>query len=161
MDRTLVADLNLAVHFTSKVQDKSQERMDTIHPEEKRHNDYGLLYLLEIQPSDLQQLNRCRIYLQATSLSDLVPADGRIIILPTLNGIQLIDRKSSLNWPTQQRPPKQAWKLWANALSRLHKGCKLHIPLELLGLCRRYLQIDYYNYLVPSTFYVISTLSKI
>lgn len=84
---------------------------------------------LKYKAKDLQTLNRCWFYLQTITLADLVSADGWTIIPATLNGYRLLDRKSSLIWPIQQRPPPQAWKLWSSALLQLHSGSKLVTPL--------------------------------
>jgi hypothetical protein len=40
----------------------------------------------------LLQINRCRVYLQVLSLSDLASADGARLIAPALSGSHLIDR---------------------------------------------------------------------
>jgi hypothetical protein len=83
----------------------------------------------KFKPQQLEVLNHCRIYLQVLSLTDIVTADGKQIIIPALNGNKLTDRKSTLNWPIQQRPTKSAWKLWASALQHLHTNGTLHEPL--------------------------------
>lgn len=49
-------------------------------------------------------------------------ADGKCIIPFPLNGTRLVDWRSELEGPVQQRPPAQDWKLWASVLSPLHKG---------------------------------------
>lgn len=98
----------------------------------KRLNDRMLMdYFLSLKfkPSELQTLNKWRIYLQVLTLSDIVSADGKFFIPMVLNGIQLVDRKSSLDWPVQQCPPQQAWRLWASALQHLHQGSHLLKPL--------------------------------
>jgi hypothetical protein len=77
----------------------------------------------------LEALNRCRIFLQVLTLSDITSADGRQLIVPILNGNKLVDRRSNLTWPVQQRPPPSDWRVWSSALSHLHKQGKLHTPL--------------------------------
>lgn len=68
----------------------------------------------------LASLNRCRVYLQVLFLSDIVSADGKTIISPVLDGHKLVDRRSSLLWPSQATPPRSGWRLWAEALQPLH-----------------------------------------
>lgn len=58
----------------------------------------------QYEPNELQALNRCRLYLQVLSLTDIVSADGKHIIQFPLNGTRLVDQRSELEWPVQQRP---------------------------------------------------------
>ncbi len=101
-------------------------------PSLQRENDIMIIdhfISLNYKPKDLQSLNRCRLYLQALTLADLVSADGRTMIPETVNGYRLVDRRSTLKWPVQQRPSPQAWKLWSSALHYLHRGGKLLLPV--------------------------------
>ncbi len=75
------------------------------------------------------RLNRCRLYLQSITLADITSADGTCIIPDILLGIPLLDRKSNLEWPCQQRPPNSDWVLWAQALRLLQPRSKLEQPL--------------------------------
>jgi len=43
------------------------------------------------KPAQLTQLNRCRLYLQAITLADIVSADGQCTIPDVLVGIPLSD----------------------------------------------------------------------
>ncbi len=119
MDRTLVAYVDLAMYLPSQL--LTQRKNDLMIME--------YFITLKYKPKELQILNRCRLYLQESTLTDLVSVDRITIIPTTLNGVRLFDRKSSLAWKEQQRPPKNAWKLWSSALSRLHCGSKLIAPL--------------------------------
>ncbi len=85
---------------------------------------------LKYSPHQLEALNRCRIYLQVLTLSDITSADGRQIIQPVLNGDKIIDRRSTLYWPTQQRPPPNEWRLWSGALQHLLLNGILIKPLQ-------------------------------
>lgn len=62
-------------------------------------------------------LNRCRIYLQAWTLSDLV--DGDVIHLTQFayNGRRDTSRTSSMQWPDFRRPDYRVWDLWKRFLS--------------------------------------------
>jgi hypothetical protein len=77
----------------------------------------------------LGTLNRCRLYLQVITLSDIVSADGSCIISDILHGIPLTERTSTLKWPSQQRPPAKAWDLWSSALKSLQPRNTLLCPL--------------------------------
>jgi hypothetical protein len=74
-------------------------------------------------------LNRCRLYLQAITLAEITSADGACITPDILLGILLLDRKSNLKWPCQQRPPNSDWVLWAQALRLLQPRSTLAQPL--------------------------------
>ncbi len=80
-------------------------------------------------PLDLKLLNQCRLYLQVYSLTDITSADGKEIIPHYKNGVLGQDRISSLQWPTQQRPGKQAWSLWQKALLHFKINGQLAKPL--------------------------------
>jgi hypothetical protein len=87
----------------------------------------------------LIQLNRCRLYLQVITLTDIVSADGMCIIPDTFIGLPLLDRKSTLKWPSQQRPSDKDWAVWSSALKTLQPRNKLTNPLSE-WLVRSYLQ---------------------
>jgi hypothetical protein len=97
-------------------------------PDIQRINDVMLMdyfITLKYKPKTLQVLNRCRIYLQVLSLSDITSADGKEIIPQVLIGDKLSDRKSNLEWPTQQKHPKNNWIIWASALNHIHTRNRL------------------------------------
>jgi hypothetical protein len=77
----------------------------------------------------LGSLNRCRLYLQVITLSDIVDAAGLHIIPDILIGIPLSDCRSTLKWPNQQRPPQKDWTLWMAALHSLQPKNRLLQPL--------------------------------
>jgi len=80
--------------------------------------------------STLGVLNRCRLYLQIITLSDIVSADGTCIIQDIFHSLPLVDRHSTLKWPYQQRPPNTDWEVWCSALRTLQPRNKLE---HLLG----------------------------
>jgi hypothetical protein len=51
---------------------------------------------LNFSPSQLQLINRCRLFLQVLTLSDITSADGRTILPNYIKGIQSQDRISTL-----------------------------------------------------------------
>ena len=74
-------------------------------------------------------LNRCRLYLQVLTLSDITSAAGNTI-LPTISqGKRPQHRRSSLTWPRQESPPPQDWHLWRVALNHVSRNNKLQHPL--------------------------------
>jgi ribonuclease HI len=101
-------------------------------PIPQRENDIMLMDFflsLKYKPHDLKILNQCRIYLQVFSLTDITSADGKQILPHSKAGQLGQDRKSSLTWPTQQRPTKKAWNLWQQALQHLETLGYLSTPL--------------------------------
>jgi len=97
-----------------------------------RNHDKNLMdYFIGLgySPAILGTLNRCRLYLQIVTLSDIVSADGSCIIGDVFHGLPLIDRTSTLKWPCQQRPPPKDWGVWASALRTLQPRNSLLQPL--------------------------------
>jgi hypothetical protein len=99
------------------------------------HNRRGDLALMDhfvtqsYKAHQLIQLNRCHLYLQVITLTDIVSADGACIIPDIFIGLPLLDRKSTLNWPSQQRPSDKDWAVWSSALKTLQPRNKLITPL--------------------------------
>ena len=92
-------------------------------------------YLMEIfhhlhlpQPV-MAKLNRCRLFLQVITLSDITSADGTYILPTIKNGTLQEDRISMLMWPHQGRPTKSEWLLWDQTLQHFELRNKLLIPL--------------------------------
>jgi hypothetical protein len=97
-------------------------------------NDINLMeYFVARQFSSLElsRLNRCRLYLQLVSLSDMVSVDGRCIISSILEGQKLLDRRSNLTWPEQGNPSRSDWMLWASAFQPLHCNTVLLQPISM------------------------------
>jgi len=118
--------------FLSKVKYKVVVHQEWL-PSKPRANDISLMdqfMALGYKANQLLSLNRCRLYLQVIYLSDLVSADGKLIIPDCKRGIRLRDRVSSLNWPIQAKPPQSAWTLWQQALAHFEHRDKLLIPLK-------------------------------
>jgi hypothetical protein len=68
-------------------------------------------------PTQLHQINSCRIYLQVLMISDITSADGRSILPCMIQGQRVQDRKSSLQWPYSPRPIE--WTAWCILLQHL------------------------------------------
>ena len=88
------------------------------------------LISLNFNPTQLETLNRCRLYLQVFTLSDITSADGTTLIHHILQEEQLTDRKSCLSWPTQQHTQWADWILWSTALEHLQENKSLWTPLK-------------------------------
>jgi len=79
----------------------------------------------------LAQLNRCRIWLQVTTLSDVTASNGTTFCPYATKGHKHPQRKSAYKWRQQKDMDKKAWKIWSAALKTTFtsNGTHLHIPL--------------------------------
>jgi hypothetical protein len=81
--------------------------------------------------ADMKALNHCWLYLNVLFISDITTAEGRTIDHNIKKGQKLVDRESTLLWPTQGKPSPKDWQVWKQHLGQLeHKG-KLIVPLGL------------------------------
>ena len=64
----------------------------------------------------LQLLNKCRIYLHAISLADIVNGRGNQISKNYLQGHRDVARRSTFSWPDTKRPGYSAWCTWSSAI---------------------------------------------
>jgi len=65
----------------------------------------------------LKQINRCRMYLNVLTISDILMANGRYILKDALDGHQIQERRSTLNWLCSIRPHN--WSSWKRLLLHL------------------------------------------
>jgi len=79
--------------------------------------------------SVMATLNRCRLYLQVFTVSDIATADGIRITKEAKQGIRSKIRPSRLMWPAQGRPSNQEWAIWTRHLAHLEDRHKLRQPL--------------------------------
>ena len=82
--------------------------------------------------SDIQAINRCRLYLQVECLSDICTADG----LKLDPGLQLkpptVTSTSTMQWPRQALPGRISWAAWRRFIqtyTRTRSTDKLRIEL--------------------------------
>ncbi len=78
---------------------------------------------------DLATLNRCRIFLQVISISDISLADGSALLSEVKEGRRPEGRRSRLEWPVQGPPSAQDWKIWRSYLQHIENNSKLISPL--------------------------------
>ncbi len=83
-----------------------------------------------LSPGIQETLNKCRFYLKALFLSDIVEAEGKTLLDEAWFGkpLNLLRTKS---WPYQGKPPHSAWETWRMYLMQLllHRGWRLKNPL--------------------------------
>ena len=97
---------------------------DRIHsyPQISRENDVFLMEAFEAQgfsPQKLQMLlNKCRIYLQALTLSDLMSCKGDTFTTSFFCQRDNQKRNNYYHWPFQPIPSQKIMKLWKSALKK-------------------------------------------
>jgi Reverse transcriptase (RNA-dependent DNA polymerase) len=82
--------------------------------------------------SDLQAVNRCRLFLKAFTLADITSGDGNYVIEDNLHGTQR-NNESKYTWPRQQRPPTGDWNVWRKAIRETfcdNSSYRLYNPLR-------------------------------
>ena len=109
----------------------------TVNLPDRRYNDRSIMEHIRLQgtfsKNELQSINRCRIFLQAFTLSDIVESNGMKITEEAWWGQKKsCTFRSEIKWPLWGQPSKKEWKTWRTALrktfcSRHHK--KLDDPL--------------------------------
>jgi hypothetical protein len=71
----------------------------------------------EFTATELKEINRCRIYLLVSYISDIASHDGQGIAEWARKGRRDAGRKLSWAWTVQQRPT--SWKAWKLTLDHL------------------------------------------
>lgn len=90
-----------------------------------------LALTFNLNSKQLQQINRCRLYLQLLMISDLTTANGKQILPSIVTGYYRDKQRcSSLQWPAQQCPSIQDWTQWRFFLQHFSDGNKLIHPLD-------------------------------
>jgi hypothetical protein len=80
----------------------------------------------------LRVLNQCRCFIQATTVADLVQANGDQLCEDAWWGRRNDSRRSLYQWPRTERPANQHWHLWRRALTRcLHLGRSRHLSCNI------------------------------
>lgn len=81
-------------------------------PNPSRQHDKALMeFFLErkLHYSIIDSINRCRIYLQVITISDITSADGTYILPEVKLRKRPFGRKSTLEWPNQGQPSSLDW----------------------------------------------------
>ena len=95
-------------------------------PKHKRQNDVILMEAAHSYTekfSVLRCINNWRLFFQAITLSDICDGQGKQILEPYREyrevGNHKKYRKSKLNWPRQDQPNKDSFKIWTRFLQRM------------------------------------------
>ena len=99
----------------------------------RQHDSFIMRRAVEAKFSftQLDAINRCRVYLQVLTVSEITTADGEFIAEKAWAGIRDTTVTSRYNWPRQQKPPLRDWRIWQSALTvcYLSLGKRLSQPL--------------------------------
>ncbi len=105
--------------FASKQQLKITTNIPSLAPQCK--NDQFLMLKFwqhGYKGNQLEVLNKCRLWLQATTLADITDGQGREMLLPMLTGTNKIALPTRWQWPQQGRPSHKGWILWQEAITK-------------------------------------------
>ena len=97
-------------------------------PSIQRQHDYFLMERLIrnfpgiFSTSELQAINRCRLFLQVLTMADVSTGDGLEFSKKYFSGIRDSSRKSLFQWPMQRNPTRPEWRLWQRAMCVLAHG---------------------------------------
>jgi len=91
---------------------------------------------LNLSPSQLEQINACRVYLRMTMLAEIVDHTGQLILPQVLTlskqkfptGLNEIST-STVTWPNIHCPLKVSWSLWTKTICNLFTGADKHNKL--------------------------------
>ena len=101
-----------------------------------RVNDSFLMEKLSQLPltkSELQRINKCRIYIKALTLSDITDAYGDTLLSSSFDGSPTKDRNSIMRWPRQGKPLPKDLALWHESLKRAYPTFGTNKLLHALG----------------------------
>jgi hypothetical protein len=112
---------------------KVSVHIDVPEFELRRENDSLLIPLfvsLGYSGEKLVKLNKCRIFLQVVTLSDICCGDGQVLNHNAWHGIQSLSQKQFYLWPNQGTLPYTFWEVWREALGKLcSRNRQLKSPL--------------------------------
>lgn len=95
-----------------------------VYPPQRKHDIHLMQYVCEdeyFKPIEIININRCRLYLQVTTLSDITTLDGRYIQLDYwVNPFPSTEISSPLDHPIhQEKPAYYVFNDWRKLLNRL------------------------------------------
>jgi hypothetical protein len=100
----------------------------------KRINDFSIMdkaASLGFKPYELLCINRCRIYLKATTISNICTADGTEIRYGIQECSEEARIQSFLLWPRQERPGPKSIQHWKRFLKRICRTDTKRLTLQL------------------------------
>ena len=92
-----------------------------------------ILNTLKLTRKEIQDLNKCRMYLQIFNISEIVTGDGKRITEDAWAGtFSNENRDLQLEWPQWPRPTEEKWRLWRYVIRQVlctYKEKELDNPL--------------------------------
>ena len=85
----------------------------------RRVNDVFLmliLHALNLPDKEKKAFQRCRLFLQATTLTDICNAEGTQVTEDSWLGVRRENEPMFYGWPLQKRPPPMDWQVWLKVL---------------------------------------------
>ena len=109
-----------------------------------REKDQSIMELAinhNLSPSNIKQINNCRLYLQITSLAEMCNSEGTQLLPCAIHGHRDDNNNailwqistSTLKWPQQSYPPIKCWKIWKKFMQQLTKPGTCYILKKPLG----------------------------
>jgi hypothetical protein len=95
----------------------------TVKPRTYRENDSYIMddkSITKMSRKEQILINRCRIFLQVETISDIANAEGTHIKKAWFNPNDKKPSHSNLDWPGQGDPGSEAWKIWKTFLTRTY-----------------------------------------
>ena len=110
VENTLVTDVKILLH-TIKA---GIHMFEQWQPRLQRIQDSFIMDHVpdEIGEKEAKQINRCRMYLHALTVSDIATSDGKELDRGALRGIKIISFESVHKWSQQKTIYNQGWKEW-------------------------------------------------
>ena len=108
-------------HLWEFLDDSDLNMQHDISVEFRRVGDRFLMRIFgpHFTASQLDAINRCRLYLQLMTVSDVTTACGRFLTREARIGYYEKTRPHYYRWPQQQRPTDDDWQWWEAAMSML------------------------------------------
>jgi hypothetical protein len=141
---------------------QKQLQLDTTFvPEIQRVNDSHIMdHMLEqgtFSKTDICQINYCRLYLQAVTVSDISNATGTHLAPGIRTGDPTLwSSVTRYHKTNQSRPNSTSWRLWSKSMELFFTEDKLFVPLRQWMIPpsrQRRLWPVYYNPIINSMFF--------
>ena len=95
-------------------------------PSTKRKNDRMIMaevIKLNMTIHETRQINNCRLFLKVTTFADICSSDGKTIMRQYKSCSEKtapsLRRRSCMEWPIQNNPGKETWKLWRATITKI------------------------------------------
>ena len=123
-DQCLLTDSWIRHTWKFATENNIQINDNTTNIPDRRYNDSSIMATIRedgsYTRSEIQQVNQCRIYLRAFTISDISESNGKKITEEAWWGHRnLTTGRADIDWPVWQKPSKQAWTTWRRILQRI------------------------------------------